>query len=359
MHRPGSHPRFSVALLLALALAPAPLLAVACGGTTEDELSGGAAGAGGEGGAGAGGLAGAAGSGAGTAGAAGEAGAAGVGAAGAGGDAGAAGVGAAGAGGDAGAAGQPGGNGGTAGASGAGNGGQGGGTPACEACIQDKCKAQLDACTSDAACAEASKCVLGSCLGVQTQNELVSCAASQCGAFSSASLLLPIAQCAQQSCTKDECPFAGGGGAGGAAGGPADPGVEPGVITCGPELACDVEEDGACCITVADLSGPKYSCTKPACSGGFVNIPQPCDGPEDCGSGEVCCGSASQQGGGVKCAASCSSPNGQSFELCHKDDDCKEGTCQVCNVGQLGISITFRVCGTECPSIGPGGPGGP
>jgi hypothetical protein len=203
--------------------------------------------------------------------------------------------------------------------------------------------------------------VLEQCLESTSQGELVQCAFSQCGAGINDQGLLPVAQCAGQQCDASVCPFAGG--SGGSGGAPSDPGVEPGVITCGPSLGCNVEKDGTCCITVADFSGPKYSCTKGPCTGGFISIPQPCDGPEDCKDGEVCCGAASQQtGASVKCATECKPPNnGQSFTLCHKDSDCSGAeTCQVCDVGQFGISLVFRVCGTQCPNLGgPGGPGGP
>jgi hypothetical protein len=227
--------------------------------------------------------------------------------------------------------------------------------------VQDKCKSQLETCQADPNCDEISKCVLDQCLESTTQGELLQCAFSQCGASINDQSLLPVTQCAGQQCVDGVCPFAtGSGGSGGSTS--FDPGVEAGVVTCGPSLGCDVEKDGACCITVAGFDGPQYSCSKAPCSGGIISIPQPCDGPEDCEGGQVCCGSASQQGGGVSCVSECKPPpNGQAYTLCHKDEDCGAGdSCQVCDVGQFGISIVFRVCGSECPSAGgPGGPGGP
>jgi hypothetical protein len=263
--------------------------------------------------------------------------------------------------GGAGGAGGAGVGGGGVGGSAGGSAGAGGAASPCSSCVQDKCKSQLETCQADPNCDEISKCVLEQCLESTTQGELLQCAFSQCGASINDQSLLPVAQCAGQECAEGVCPFAtGSGGSGGSTN--FDPGVEAGVVTCGPSLGCDVEKDGACCISVAGLSGPEYSCKKGPCTGGFISIPQPCDGPEDCEGGQVCCGSASQQGGGVSCVSECKPPpNGQAYTLCHKDEDCGAGdSCQVCDVGQFGISIVFRVCGSECPSAGgPGGPGGP
>lgn len=358
MRHSGHHSlagRFPVVLGFALLLAPVALFSGACGGTTEDELSGTSGGAGGQAGSGT------AGSG-GSSGTVGDGGSAGAATAGSGGSTagnnGEAGSTTAGSGGSTAA-----GSGGSGGSALAGSGGASTTSP-CAACIQDKCKDQLAACDADPNCSEIGKCVLDQCLESTSQNELIQCAFSTCGAGINNQALLPVAQCAQQQCDSTACPFAsGGGGTGGTgAGGASDPGAAPGVITCGPNLACDLEKDGACCITVAGLQGPEYTCTKKQCSGGFISIPQPCDGPEDCKDGEICCGAASQQAGAnVVCATQCDPPpNGQAFQFCHKDGDCADGeTCQVCDVGQFGISITFRVCGTQCPNLGGGGPGGP
>ncbi|MCS6898557.1 MAG: hypothetical protein RMJ98_02350 [Myxococcales bacterium] len=344
MHRLLAHSwarGFPTILGLILLAAPAALLAEACGGATEDELENpGQAGQAGQASEGAGGKAGSAG----TAGQ-GDGGSAGGGAAGAAGVAGAAGA----AGAVAGAAG-----GGVAGSAGtAGTAGSGGAPNPCAQCIQEKCKDPLETCQADPGCAEISACVLEHCLDSPSQGELAQCAFSQCGASINDQGLIPVAQCAGQQCDASVCPFTAG--AGGSGGAPSDPGVEPGVITCGPNLGCDVEKDGTCCITIADFSGPKYSCTKGPCAGSFVNINQPCDGPEDCNDGQVCCAAASQQNGaGVQCTSECKPPaNGQAFTLCHKDEDCTNGnTCQVCDIGQFGISLVFRICGTQCPGFG-------
>lgn len=330
----------------------------ACGGTTEEEESsnGGAGGIAGSTNTGGGGntTAGAGGNPiAGKGGTTNEAGSGGDNA-GAGGDAG---------GSDAGQGGSLGGTGGNLGGAGGAVGGAGGSPDnACASCIQDQCKEQLAACDKDPQCSAVSECVLEKCLGSKTQNELFQCAFSTCGAGMNQALL-PVAECAQQKCEKSICPFgkdgAGGKGGAGGAGGASDPGAAPGVVNCGPNLACDLKKDGACCISVAGFGGPEYKCTQNACTGGFISIPQPCDGPEDCKGGEVCCGTASQQGSAnVACSAECKAPsNSQAFQFCHKDKDCPGGeTCQVCDVGSFGISVTFRVCGTQCPKLGPGGP---
>ena len=260
------------------------------------------------------------------------------------------------------------GSGGSAGASTAGSGGAA--TSECGQCIDDKCQQQVAACEADPDCGPLYECVVAQCSESTSTTQLGLCAFQSCGANQqTGQKITPVAQCAAQQC-KGACAFAGpAGGAGGAggsgsggtssggAGGASDPGAAPGVVNCGDQLSCDTATQGNCCIAVG-TGGPQYSCSKDKCQGGFVNVSQPCDGPEDCPADKgICCGKFSG-GASVTCSSDCKSGGGQqntAYQLCHKNDDCAApDTCQVCDVGQFGISLVVRVCGQQCPNQGGG-----
>lgn len=119
--------------------------------------------------------------------------------------------------------------------------------------------------------------------------------------------------------------------------GVADTGFVPdagaaGVIACGDE-DCDVPQQ-ICCV---GFDGP--AC-EDACVG-FV-VPVRCDGPEDCGAGQDCCGGLA---GGLGCVpeAECAALD---YELCHRDIECDGVPCLQCNV--LGIG-DVSLCADICP----------
>jgi hypothetical protein len=66
-----------------------------------------------------------------------------------------------------------------------------------------------------------------------------------------------------------------------------------------------------------------------------------CDGPQDCGGGQVCCASVSGSTViGIGCVAGCGAPN---IELCESDGDCTVGTCQVV-FGDPGYDTEYKGC---------------
>ena len=104
---------------------------------------------------------------------------------------------------------------------------------------------------------------------------------------------------------------------------------------CGTTSCTTAQE---CCLTM----GSGGTCvTAGTCSGvGFQ-----CDGPEDCGSTEVCCygnqGSGSSGTGGSECktTAQCQ------INACHVDMDCTGTTTKCCAVG----NTQYKVCLAQCP----------
>ena len=101
---------------------------------------------------------------------------------------------------------------------------------------------------------------------------------------------------------------------------PVDNGVDPeaGVVNCG-DVICDINSK-VCCI---GLSG---STCEDSC--GLFSAAQKCDGPEDCGVGQICCV-------GFPSGATCTDSNqcpGNQEELCHEDADCADGfQCTPCS----------------------------
>lgn len=101
----------------------------------------------------------------------------------------------------------------------------------------------------------------------------------------------------------------------------------PGHVSCGDAVAdCDMEGGSNCCVSAAMTT----DCRQGDC--GFGDTTTACDGPEDCGAGEVCCTHVNVPLG---VTSSCEPPNpvangsrcaGGStigdFELCHTDADC-------------------------------------
>jgi hypothetical protein len=125
-----------------------------------------------------------------------------------------------------------------------------------------------------------------------------------------------------------------------------DPGAAMDKIACGSDL-CDKAMGQDCCISFSGFS-PSYSCVQAGkCMGGFVNVDQPCDGPEDC-TGNACCASFSGTSGKIECSmgASCPMSSGQGAQLCHLDSDCPNS--EPCSTCTFMGGVTFRVCGM-CP----------
>lgn len=101
----------------------------------------------------------------------------------------------------------------------------------------------------------------------------------------------------------------------------------PGHVSCGDAVAdCDMEAGNNCCVSAAMTT----DCRQGDC--GFGDTTTACDGPEDCGSGEVCCTHVNVPLGVTSaCEAPSSVANGSrcqggstigDFELCHTDADC-------------------------------------
>jgi hypothetical protein len=105
-----------------------------------------------------------------------------------------------------------------------------------------------------------------------------------------------------------------------------------GMTTCTPTQECCLGGgSGATCVTQNTCSGVAFGC----------------DGPEDCGSTEVCCygsqGSGSAGTGGSECQAATSCQS----NACHVDMDCSGQTSKCCTIG----STQYKVCLAQCPPM--------
>jgi len=99
-------------------------------------------------------------------------------------------------------------------------------------------------------------------------------------------------------------------------------------INCG-TAACD-RASQVCCFT--GFPNITTTCTATA---QCTNLPGRCDGPEDCASGEICCGTP--QGSSCMAAAQCTGQT--SARLCHTATDCASG--QICRMSQF---VAWPIC---------------
>jgi hypothetical protein len=120
--------------------------------------------------------------------------------------------------------------------------------------------------------------------------------------------------------------------------------VAPGV-SCGVGLVTQCAQDTEkCCVRSLETdtcipSGETCSCGLANCD----TMEAHCDGPEDCGSGEVCCGTLSQSGAGYdsfECATSCQSTGNQRIACHEQDPKCTGG--DICANSQLLTNV--QVC---------------
>lgn len=107
-----------------------------------------------------------------------------------------------------------------------------------------------------------------------------------------------------------------------------------------------------CCIT-RDPGGGGAMGTCIASDAMCMGATAACDGPEDCGGGEVCCARVGLGGASTTCEASamCASGAYGPFELCHAPADCTDGTDMCCPVMMFGFSGAY--CSPMCRGIGP------
>ncbi len=91
-----------------------------------------------------------------------------------------------------------------------------------------------------------------------------------------------------------------------------------------------------CCVSHTDAGAETRMCIPVADSCGGPSAS--CDGPEDCGAGEVCC----RAGANASCAASCTG-----VVVCHVDEDCSGKKCCANPTG--GDSTCLPV--TTCPPV--------
>ena len=98
-------------------------------------------------------------------------------------------------------------------------------------------------------------------------------------------------------------------------------------INCG--MATCPRASQVCCFT-----GPPTIMTSCTAAASCTNLPGRCDGPEDCASGQVCCGG--QMGSSCVAADQCT---GFSARLCHTMADCPSG--QICRASQF---VAWPIC---------------
>ena len=113
-------------------------------------------------------------------------------------------------------------------------------------------------------------------------------------------------------------------------------------VACGPTSApifCSL--DGNQCCTKLNMAPTDDTCqadSAGSCASGFV--PETCDGPEDCATGQVCCVSQTA----ISCVATSSCA--QNNVVCHDASDCAPGY-SCCVDKPLGFQLGF--CGLNCP----------
>jgi hypothetical protein len=113
---------------------------------------------------------------------------------------------------------------------------------------------------------------------------------------------------------------------------PTDP---AGTVSCysegAPQTTCTLPTH--CCFSNYSAQHNGY-CTTSQCAWGTID----CDGPEDCASGQYCCGHKSEYGGWtLACSATaCGAPE-LNEELCHTSETCGGRTC----VGAYGVAYDF------------------
>lgn len=102
-------------------------------------------------------------------------------------------------------------------------------------------------------------------------------------------------------------------------------------VTCGATACTGTDE---CCVG----SGGSTCVYQDTCA----TVTFACDGPEDCGTNEVCCfGNGGPGGGGAGCKLVSQCTN----NACHFDSDCPANTPKCCPVGQS----PYSACLTQCP----------
>ena len=123
--------------------------------------------------------------------------------------------------------------------------------------------------------------------------------------------------------------------AGGTLGG-ADSGLTGSVS--GPGVYCDSEicgEGDSCCWV---QSGGPAECFDPdaySCDSTGQHLEFPCDGPEDCGNGEVCC-FETENADSVSCRAPNNCGNAREWEVCHSGEGCAVGGRQCMPLQRVG-----------------------
>lgn len=143
----------------------------------------------------------------------------------------------------------------------------------------------------------------------------------------------------------------------GSGGGAADTGAPTGSsdlagkVNCGDKGLVCTTASAACCIAYNPISGSTFSCTG-SCSG-FGKISVPCDGPEDCSGGNVCCfrfdGSFSAS---AKCESktTCTGGTRNMAISCHTNADCPSAmTCLECSDPGGAVKVRQCVNGGKCP----------
>ena len=99
-----------------------------------------------------------------------------------------------------------------------------------------------------------------------------------------------------------------------------------GLVACG-TVVCD----GVCCSPAEDQNGVisgECTPTLEACCPGLPCSALECDGPEDCGGGNLCCVYAAARAGGTGCMSPEDCDLFDMGYLCHSDEDCAgKGSC--------------------------------
>lgn len=121
------------------------------------------------------------------------------------------------------------------------------------------------------------------------------------------------------------------------------PSTDPvGTISCytegAPSTTCTLPVH--CCFSNYSAQHNGY-CTTDDCAGSTIE----CDGPEDCASGQHCCGRALEFGGWkLACQSSACDAPPAGDELCHDSSTCTSGSCVSAYDANYSLPRTLSVC---------------
>lgn len=117
-----------------------------------------------------------------------------------------------------------------------------------------------------------------------------------------------------------------------------------GSVQCGAGAACGTSRP-VCCVGRDDVC---REFTDPCKS---TDVAVSCDGPEDCGLGEVCCARSSRVACDPEGASHCPiAPDTSATIVCHTDADCGSGSATPICEREASVALSLLTCHRACAS---------